>query len=62
MIIAGRAIQGLGGGIFPLAFAIIREEFPAHRIASGIGMISSLIGAASGFGIVIAGVVIEAAS
>lgn len=62
LLIVGRSIMGLGGGIFPLAFAIIRDEFPPERIASGIGFISSLIGAASGFGIVIAGLVIEYAS
>lgn len=62
LLIVGRSIMGLGGGIFPLAFAIIRDEFPAERIASGIGFLSSLIGAASGFGIVIAGLVIQYAS
>jgi MFS family permease len=62
VLITGRAIMGLGGGIFPLAFAIIRDEFPADRIASGIGFLASLIGAASGFGIVIAGLVIQYAS
>jgi MFS family permease len=61
-IIVGRSIMGLGGGIFPLAFAIIRDEFPPARIASAIGFLSSLIGAASGFGIVIAGLVIQYSS
>jgi MFS family permease len=58
-IIVGRSIMGIGGGIFPLAFAIIRDEFPPEKIASAIGFLSSLIGAASGFGIVIAGLVIQ---
>ncbi|MGH2905609.1 MAG: MFS transporter [Solirubrobacterales bacterium] len=62
VIIAGRAIQGVGGGIFPLAFSIIRDEFPADRIASGIGFLSSLIGAASGLGIVAAGLIIDRSS
>ncbi|MFT4049109.1 MAG: MFS transporter [Solirubrobacterales bacterium] len=62
LLIIGRSIMGLGGGIFPLAFAIIRDDFPPERIASGIGFLSSLIGAASGFGIVIAGLIIEYAS
>lgn len=62
LLIVGRSIMGLGGGIFPLAFAIIRDELPPERIASGIGFLSSLIGAASGFGIVIAGLVIQYAS
>lgn len=29
-MILGRIIQGVGGGIFPLAFGIIRDEFPAE--------------------------------
>lgn len=62
LLIVGRSIMGLGGGIFPLAFAIIRDEFPPERIASGIGFLASLIGAASGFGIVIAGLVIQYSS
>lgn len=62
LLITGRSIMGLGGGIFPLAFAIIRDEFPPERIASGIGFLASLIGAASGFGIVIAGLVIQYSS
>ena len=32
-MILGRVIQGAGGGIFPLAFGIIRDEFPRERVA-----------------------------
>src|SRR4051794_39230856 len=32
LMILGRVIQGAGGGIFPLAFSIIRDEFPARRV------------------------------
>ncbi len=28
LMLLGRVIQGVGGGIFPLAFSIIRDEFP----------------------------------
>ena len=37
VMIAGRVIQGAGGGIFPLAFAIIRDEFPPRRSPGGSG-------------------------
>ena len=30
-----RAIQGIGLAIFPLAFAIIRDEFPPERVPTG---------------------------
>ena len=48
MLIAGRVIQGFGGGVFPLAFGIIRDEFPRDRVAGGIGLMSSLLGIGGG--------------
>ena len=35
VMIVARVIQGCGGAIFPLAFGIIRDEFPRHRVATG---------------------------
>jgi MFS family permease len=58
LLIAGRIIQGAGGGIFPLAFGIIRDEFPREKVAGGIGLMSSLIGIGGGAGVVLAGVVV----
>ena len=54
-MIAGRVIQGAGGAIFPLAFGIIRDEFPADRRAAGIALISAILGVGGGAGIVLAG-------
>ena len=34
LMIAARTIQGLGGAIFPLAFGIVRDEFPRERVAA----------------------------
>ena len=58
-MIVARVIQGLGGAIFPLAFGIIRDEFPRERVASGIGLISGLLGIGAGLGIVLAGPILE---
>ncbi len=44
LMLVGRVIQGVGGGIFPLAFSIIRDELPRERVAGGIGLVSSLLG------------------
>jgi EmrB/QacA subfamily drug resistance transporter len=55
VLIIGRVIQGAGGAIFPLAFAIIRDEFPRERVATGIALISALLGFGGGLGIVLAG-------
>ena len=51
MLIA-RVIQGAGGAIFPLAFSIVRDEFPRERVAGAIGMLSALIGVGAGIAIV----------
>jgi EmrB/QacA subfamily drug resistance transporter len=59
LMIAGRVVQGLGGAVFPLAFGIIRDEFPPMRVATGIAMISSILGIGAGAGIVLAGPIIQ---
>jgi EmrB/QacA subfamily drug resistance transporter len=56
-LIAGRVIQGAGGGIFPLAFGIVRDEFPRERVAGSIGLMSAIMGIGGGAGIVLAGVI-----
>jgi EmrB/QacA subfamily drug resistance transporter len=59
LMIAGRVIQGAAGGIFPLAFGIIRDEFPPDRVAGGLGLISAIMGIGGGAGIVLAGVIVD---
>ncbi|HSO98279.1 MAG TPA: MFS transporter [Solirubrobacteraceae bacterium] len=59
VLIVARVIQGAGGGIFPLAFGIIRDEFPRERVAGSIGLMSSLLGVGGGGGIVVAGFIVE---
>jgi EmrB/QacA subfamily drug resistance transporter len=59
LMIVGRVIQGAGGGIFPLAFGIVRDEFPRDRVAGSIGLLSSILGVGGGIGIVLGGLIIE---
>jgi EmrB/QacA subfamily drug resistance transporter len=59
VLIAGRVIQGLGGATFPLAFGIIRDEFPPARVATGIGLISATFGIGGGAGLVLSGVIVD---
>jgi EmrB/QacA subfamily drug resistance transporter len=59
LLIAARFIQGVGGGIFPLAYGIVRDEFPAEKVAGGIGMLSAILGVGGGLGIVLSGVILE---
>ena len=59
VIIVARFIQGASGGIFPLAFGIVRDEFPREKVAGSIGLLSAILGAGAGVGIVLSGVIVE---
>src|SRR3954467_10105231 len=41
VLLVGRIAQGAAGGIFPLAFGIIRDEFPPERVAGAVGSLSA---------------------
>jgi MFS family permease len=58
IMLTGRVIQGAGGAVFPLAFGIIRDEFPKERVAGAIGFLSSILGIGVGLGIVLSGPII----
>ena len=58
-MILARVIQGVAGGIFPLAFSIARDEFPPDKVAGSIGLMSSILGVGSGLGLIIGALVIE---
>jgi EmrB/QacA subfamily drug resistance transporter len=62
VLIIARIIQGAGGGIFPLAFGIVRDEFPREKVPGSIGLMSSLLGVGGGAGVVLAGVIVEGLS
>jgi EmrB/QacA subfamily drug resistance transporter len=55
VLILARVLQGVGGGVLPLAFGIIRDEFPHHKIGGAVSVVSSLLAVGFGTGIVIAG-------
>lgn len=59
VLILGRAIQGIGGAIFPLSFGIIRDEFPRQKVAAAIGLISATFGIGGGIGVVMSGVLVD---
>jgi EmrB/QacA subfamily drug resistance transporter len=59
LLVIGRAVQGLGGAVFPLAFGIIRDEFPREKVATAIGLISATFGIGGGAGLVLSGLIVD---
>jgi EmrB/QacA subfamily drug resistance transporter len=59
VLIVGRVIQGVAGGVFPLAFGIIRDTFPPDKVASGLGLVSAILGIGAGIGLPLSGVIAD---
>jgi EmrB/QacA subfamily drug resistance transporter len=60
VMIVARVIQGAGGGMLPVAFGIIRDEFPADKVAGAVGILAALTAVGAGLGIVLAGPIVDA--
>jgi len=59
LLILARAVQGIGGAVLPLSFGIIRDEFPATRVATGVGVVAAMAAVGGGAGIVLAGPIVS---
>src|ERR1035441_5963330 len=59
VLIVARVIQGIGGGMVPVAFGIIRDEFPARKVTGAVGILASLTAVGAGLGIVLAGPIVN---
>ena len=59
LLVVGRVLQGLGAGVYPVAFGIVRDEFPTEEAATGNALISAILGVGGGLGIVLAGPIVE---
>jgi EmrB/QacA subfamily drug resistance transporter len=60
LMIVARVIQGVGGGVLPLSFGLIRDEFPKEKVIGAIGVIAALAAAGGGLGIALAGPIVDA--
>ena len=58
-LIGARAIQGVGGAVFPLSFAIIKDEFPEEKVGSAVGIVSAVFAIGGGLGLVLSGVIVD---
>jgi EmrB/QacA subfamily drug resistance transporter len=59
VVIAGRVVQGIAGGVFPLIFGIIRDEFPREKVGGSVGLVSAMIGIGGGAGLLLGGVLVD---
>jgi MFS family permease len=58
-LIVARVIQGIGIAMFPIAFGIIRDQFPMDKLAIGVGVFSSMFAAGSVVGLALGASIIE---
>ena len=58
-MLAGRVLAGIGSGVFPLAYTIVREVSPPERTASAVGLMSSMLGLGGALSWCIAGPIID---
>jgi EmrB/QacA subfamily drug resistance transporter len=59
VMIFARVVQGVGGGVLPLAFGIVRDEFPEDKVPGAISAIASMAAAGAGVGLVLAGPIVD---
>jgi EmrB/QacA subfamily drug resistance transporter len=62
VMIVARVIQGAGGGMLPVAFGIVRDEFPPEKVTGAIGNLAALTAVGAGAGIVLAGPIVSSLS
>ena len=58
-LIACRAVQGVGAAVFPLSYAIIRDQFPRDQVSVAMGLVSAVLGVGGGIGIALSGLIID---
>ncbi|WP_182358635.1 MFS transporter [Tomitella gaofuii] len=61
-LIAGRALQGMGTALVPVAMAQMRDGLPRHRVAPSLAVLSATLGVGGGIGIPLGGVILDAVS
>jgi len=59
LMIFGRAIQGIGMSMFPIAFGLARDQFPMNKLSIAQGIITSMFAIGSVIGLSVGGVIIH---
>lgn len=61
-LLAARVVQGLGGGVLPLAFGLVRDVSDPRTAPARVAAMNSLMAVGMALGIVVAGPLLELAS
>jgi MFS family permease len=58
-MIFARVIQGIGMSMFPIAFGMIRDQFPREKISIGQGVITSMFASGAVAGLTVGGIIVQ---
>jgi MFS family permease len=58
-MLVARAIQGMGMAMFPIAFSIVRDQFPREKISIAQGVITSMFASGAVIGLSVGGTIIQ---
>jgi MFS family permease len=58
-MIFARAVQGIGMSMFPIAFGMIRDQFPREKISIGQGVITSMFASGAVLGLTVGGIIVQ---
>jgi MFS family permease len=58
-LIAARVVQGAALAVVPLSMAVLREALPPRRLRFAMGLVSGVVGAGAGAGLVVGGLVAD---
>lgn len=60
VVLAGRLVQGVAGGVLPLAYGVVKDMFPEDRVAPSIGLMGTTFGVGGGLGLPLSGILVDA--
>ncbi|WUH99029.1 MFS transporter [Spirillospora sp. NBC_00431] len=58
-LIAARVLQGAALALVPLSMAILREALPVRRLPFAMGLVSGIVGAGAGAGLIVGGLLAD---
>lgn len=60
VLIVCRCLQGAGGAVLPLGYAIVKDELPPERVVRAIGLLTAVGSLGFGVALTVSGIVVDA--